>query len=164
MGVKASRNCDKQQQATTTSPITMGTLKPSPIAMDAINPFIMRHQSAHKIPSNATWKAMAISLKATRWPCWRMQQGHSEGVVSITMILIPQQRLLPQGCQLPQCMLDKRKLQSLADQRRSQGLYAQHDDGNYHHHQHGWRKQHKLHNDGGRGDNKHYKKKSLPEH
>ncbi len=43
----------------------MTQLKPSLIAMDAINAFIVRCQSAHKTsPSNATRKAMAISLKA----------------------------------------------------------------------------------------------------
>ncbi len=62
-------------------------LKPSPIMMDAINTIIVRHQSAYKMsPSNATRKAMAISLKATRRPQQRTQQGRCVGVVSITMI------------------------------------------------------------------------------
>ncbi len=52
-------------------------LMPSPIVMDPINKIIVRRQSAHKrSPSNATRKAVAISLEATRWPCWKMQQGH----------------------------------------------------------------------------------------
>ncbi len=84
---------------------------PSPIAMDAINAIIVRCQSAHeRSPSNAMRKAVVISLKATRRPCWRTWQGHCEGIVSITMILIPRQQILPQGCQLPQHVHHKRKL------------------------------------------------------
>jgi hypothetical protein len=58
---------------------------------------------------------------------------------------------------------NERKLQCFFDQRRSQGLYAQRDDDNYCHHQHDQRKQHKLCNDSGCGDNKRNNKKSLPE-
>ncbi len=109
--------------------------------MDAINAFIVRRQSAHKMsPSNAIRKAMAINLKATRRPCWQTRQGHREGVVSTMTILIPQWRILPQGCQLPQCVHDKRKLQRYANQRRSQRSYAWCNDGNYRHRQHGGRK------------------------
>ncbi len=80
---------------------------------------------------------MAINLKATRQSCWQMQQSCCEGIVSITTILVPQQQLLPQGHQLPQSVHDKQRLQHFANQRRSQGLYAQRDDGNYCHRQHG---------------------------
>jgi hypothetical protein len=120
--------------------------------MDTINAIIVRRQSTHEMsPSNATRKTVAISIKATRRPWQRMQQGHCESNVSITMILIPLQWLLPQGHQSPQCVRNKCKLHCFANQRRSQGLYAQCNDGNYCHHQHGRRKQHKLRNDGGRG-------------
>jgi hypothetical protein len=85
-------------------------LKPSPIAMDAINAIIVRCQSAHKrSPSNAMRKAVAISLEATRRPCQRMQQEHREGVVSITTILILRQQISPQGHQSPQVVHNKRK-------------------------------------------------------
>ncbi len=133
---------------------------PLPIAMDAINAIIVRCQSAHKMSlSNATRKARAISLEATRQPCHRTQQEHCEGVVSITSILIPQQRLLPQGRQLLQWVHDGCKLQWFANQRRSHGSYAWRNDGNYPHHQHGQRERHKL---GGCGNNKRDNKKSLP--
>jgi hypothetical protein len=113
-------------------------LMPSPIAIDTINAIIVRRQSAHeRSPSNATRKAMTISLEATRRPCQRMQQRHCEGVVSITTILIPWQRILLQGRQSSQSVHNKRKLQHFANQRRSQRLYAQCNDGNYHHRQHG---------------------------
>jgi hypothetical protein len=50
-------------------------LKPSPIAMDAINTIIMRRQSAHKTSLlNATRKAIAISLKAAG-------NKHDKGIV-----------------------------------------------------------------------------------
>ncbi len=61
--------------------------------------------------------------------------------MSITSILIPQQRLLPQGHKLPQRVHNGCKLQCFVDQRRSHGLYAQRNDGNYHHRQHGNHKQ-----------------------
>jgi hypothetical protein len=126
------RSCNHQQQATTTLPI----------AMDTINEIIMRRQSAHeRRPSHAMRKAVAISLKATRQPCWQTQQGHHESVVSIMTILIPRWRILPHGCQPPQSMHNERKLQRFADQHRSQGLYTQCNDGNYCHHQHGQREQ-----------------------
>ncbi len=49
--------------------------------MDVINAIIVRCRSPHKMSlSNATRKAVMISLKATRWPHWQMQQGCSEGV------------------------------------------------------------------------------------
>ncbi len=51
-------------------------LKPSPIVVDAIDAFIVRRQSAHKASlSNSTRKAMAISLEATRQPCWQSNKG-----------------------------------------------------------------------------------------
>ncbi len=51
---------------------------------------------------------------------------------------IPRRRISPQGCQSPQRVRDKCKLQCFADQYRSQGSYAWCDDSNYHHCQHGW--------------------------
>ncbi len=82
--------------------------------MDAINAIIVRHQSAHKINlSNATRKAMAISLKATRRPCWQTQQERCEGGVIITTILISRQQLSSQEHQLPQCKCNKRKTEAL---------------------------------------------------
>ncbi len=65
--------------------------------------------------------------------------------------------------QSPQSVHNESILQHFANQRRSQGLHAWPDDGNYLHRQYGWSKQHKLRNDGGRGDNKRDNKKSLPE-
>ncbi len=133
--------------------------------MGAINAFIVRRQSAHKTsPSNATRKAVAISLKATRRPCQWTRQGHCEceGTMSITMILIPQWQLLPQGRQLPQCVQGKHKLQRFDGQRRSQGSYSWRNNGNYCHHQHGQREQNKLHDNDGHRDNKRNNKKSLP--
>jgi hypothetical protein len=82
--------------------------------------------------------------------------------MSITTIIIPQQRLLPKGHQLPQCVRNKCKQQHFADQRKSQGSYAQCNYGNNCHHQHGQCKQHKLCNNSGCGDNKHNNKKSPP--
>ncbi len=117
-------------------------LMPSPIAMDPINAIIVRRQDAHeKSPLNATRKAVAISLEATRRPCWWTQQGHREGIASITTILIPRQRISPQERQSTQSVRDECKLQHFADQRRSQGSYAQRNDGNYRHRQHGRREQ-----------------------
>ncbi len=131
--------------------------------MDTIVAFIVRCQSTHKRSlSNATRKAVAISLEATRQFCQWMQQGHREGVMSITTILILRWQLLPQGHQSLQSMCNKHKLWSFADQHRSQGLFAWRNYGNYHHRQHSRHKQHKLCNDGGRGDNKRNIKKSLP--
>ncbi len=51
--------------------------------------------------------------------------------MSITTILIPQQQILPQGHQSLQSVHDKRKLQRFANQHKSQGSYAQRNDGNY---------------------------------
>ncbi len=77
-------------------------LKPSLIALDAISAIIVRRQNNHKTSlSNTTRKAVAISLKATRRPCQQTQQEHCEGVVSITMILIPRWQLLSQEHQSP---------------------------------------------------------------
>ncbi len=136
---------------------------PLPITMDAINAIIVRCQSTHKTsPSNAMRKAVAIKLKATRWSRQQTQQGHCEGVVSITRKLIPQRQLSLHGHQSLQSVQNECKLQYFANQHRSQGPYAQHNDGNYHHRQHGQREQHKLCNDGGPGNNKHNNKKSLP--
>ncbi len=85
-------------------------LKPSPIAIDAINAIIMRRRSTHKTSlSNATRKAMAISLKATRRPCQQTRQERCESVVSITAILIPQQQFLSQEHQLLQRKCDRCK-------------------------------------------------------
>jgi hypothetical protein len=114
--------------------------------MDAINAITNhngRNQRNHceMRPSNATRKAVVISLKATRRPLWRMWQGHCEGNVSITTILIPQWQVLPQGCQSLQSVYDECKLQRFADQRRSQGSYAQSNNGDYRHRQHGQREQ-----------------------
>ncbi len=107
------------------------------------------------IPSNAMRKAVAISLEATRRACQQMQQGRRDGGLSITMILIlRQQRILPQGRQLLQSVRDECKLRRFSYQRRSQGSYAWCNDGNYRHRQHGQRKQHKLCDDGGHGNNK----------
>ncbi len=62
-------------------------LKPSPIAMDAINAIIVSCQSAHMMSlSNATRKAVAINLEATRRPCQQMQQGHCEGIVRVSWV------------------------------------------------------------------------------
>ncbi len=131
--------------------------------MDAINAFIVRRQSAHeRSPSNATRKDMAINLEATRWPYQRTQQERHEGDVSVTTILIQLQQISPQGHQSPQSVHNEHKLQRLVDQRRSQGLYARSNDGNYHHCQHDQCKKHKLCNDGSCGNNKHDNKKSLP--
>ncbi len=139
-------------------------LKPSQIAMDAINAFIVRRQSAHeRSPSNTTRKAVAINLKATQRPCQQMQQGRCEDVVSIKTIPIPRWQILPQGHQLPQRVCNKCNLRCFADQCRSQGSYARHNDGNYPHHQHGWREWHKLPDDSRRSNNNHNSKKSLPE-
>ncbi len=132
--------------------------------MDTINAIIVRCQSAHQMSClKATRKAMAISLKAIRRPCWQMQQGRCEGVVSITSIYIPQQQLLPQGYQSLQWVCNRCKMQCFANQHRSNGPYAQRNNGNYCYHQHGWRQQHKLHDDSSHGNNKHNNKKSLPE-
>jgi hypothetical protein len=117
-------------------------LKPSPIAMDAINAIIVRRQSAHeRSPSDTKRKANAISLKAIKRPCRQTQQELCEGVESIMLILIPQWQLLPQGLQLPQRVHDGRKLQCFADQCRSHGSYIRRDDGNNCHRQHGQCKQ-----------------------
>jgi hypothetical protein len=122
MSVGASPVCDKQQEATMTSLI----------AMDAINAIIVRHQSTHKMSlSNVTRKAVAVSLEATRQPCQQTQQGRLEDIVSIMTILITQGWLLLQGHQSTQCVHDECKLRHFSNQRRSHGVYAQHDDGNY---------------------------------
>ncbi len=127
-------------------------LKPSPIVMGTIKAFMVRCRSAHKAsPSNATRKAKGISLTATMWPCQQTRQGRCEGTVSITTILIPQQWLLPKGHQLPQHVCNKRKLQHFANQRRCHGSYAECNNGNYCHRQHGWRERHKLRDNGGHG-------------
>jgi hypothetical protein len=104
---------------------------------------------------------VVISLKAIRQPYQQTQKERCKGIVSITLILIPQQQLLPQGHQLPQRVRDGRKLQCFANQSRSHGLYTRHNDGNYCYHQHGQRKQHKLRNNGGHGNNNHDNKVSL---
>jgi hypothetical protein len=89
-------------------------LKPSPIAIDVISAIIVRRQSAHEMSlSNATKKALAISLKATRRFCRQTQQEHCEGVVSIMLILIPRLQLLSQEHQLPQRKRNKRKKETL---------------------------------------------------
>ncbi len=120
MSIGASCNCDKRQQATTKLPIAMGTI----IAMDTINAFIVRCQSAHKRSlSNATRKAVAINLEATWRPHQQMQQGHREGILSVTTILILQQRLLLQGRQSLQSMRNEHKLRRFANRRRSQGSF-----------------------------------------
>jgi hypothetical protein len=69
---------------------------------------------------------------------------------------------LPQGHQSPQSVHNESKLRRYANQCRSQGLYAQHNDNNYHHRQHGRCKQRKLRNDGGCSNNNQDNKKSLP--
>ncbi len=139
-------------------------LKPSTITMDMINAIIVRHQIAHeKSLSNSTRKTVAISLESTRWPCWWMQQGHCEGVVIITTILIPRWWLLPRGLQLLQRVQDKHKLQCFADQHRSHGLYAWCNNGNHHQRWHGQHKQHKLRDNGGCGNDKCNNKKSPPD-
>ncbi len=77
--------------------------KSSPIAMNGINAIIVRRWSAHEMSlSTVTRKAMAISLKTTRWPCQQMQQEHCERVVGIPTILIPQRQLLSRERQSPQ--------------------------------------------------------------
>ncbi len=94
----------------TSSQITMGTI-------DAITDFDgcdWHHNcevpkcSRDKCPSNATRRAVAISLGATRRSCQRMQQRHHEDVVSIMTILIPQQQSSSKEHQLPQHKCDKR--------------------------------------------------------
>jgi hypothetical protein len=71
IGARHSR--DKQQQATTTLPIAMDMIK----AIANFYEYNQRNhhesQSAHKRSlSNAMRKTVAISLKATVQPCWRM--------------------------------------------------------------------------------------------
>ncbi len=80
-----------------------------------INAIIVRRQRAHETSlSNATRKAMVISLKATRRPsCLETQQERSEGIVSITMILILRQQLLSWKRQSPQCKRNGRKKKTL---------------------------------------------------
>jgi hypothetical protein len=58
-------------------------------------------------------KAVAISLKATRRPCQRMQQEHCESIMSISTVLIPQQQLSSQEHQLLQHKHDGRKKEIL---------------------------------------------------
>jgi hypothetical protein len=58
--------------------------------MDAINAIIMRHQSAQKTsPSNATRKAVAISLGATSCLADEHDKNVVRVFVSITTILTP---------------------------------------------------------------------------
>ncbi len=63
------------------------------------------------------------------------------------------------------CKLEEQythKLCHLASQRRSHGLYAWHNNGNYCYCQHGQCKQHKLHDEGVWGNNKRNNNKSPP--
>jgi hypothetical protein len=71
------------------------------------------HREAPKCSQDATRKAVAISLKATRRPCQQTWQEHCEGIVNITTILIPQWQLLLQEHQSPQCKRNKRKKEAL---------------------------------------------------
>ncbi len=64
-------------------------------------------RSQDKRPSNATRRAVAISLGATRWPCPQTWQRCRENVVSIMTILIPQQQSLSKERHLPWCKRDK---------------------------------------------------------
>jgi hypothetical protein len=71
---------------------------PSSIVMDAIDAIIVQCQSACKTsPSNATRKAMAISLEAKRQPCQQMQQRRCESVVSNTTKLNPVTTIIVTG-------------------------------------------------------------------
>ncbi len=99
-------------------------MTPSPIAMgpiNAINDHDGRNQHHHceapkcsqdERPSNATRRALVMSLGATRWPCQQMQQRSCEDVMSITTILIPRQQSLSTEHQLPQRKRDEHKQQS----------------------------------------------------
>jgi hypothetical protein len=100
---------NRQQQATTALLIAMNTIKTN----TKYNGQDQHHycelpKRSQDIPTNATRKAVAISLKAASWPCQQTQQGRCEGVVSIRRIPIPQQQLLSQERQSPQCMCNKR--------------------------------------------------------
>ena len=96
------------------SPITMGMI-------EAITDRDGRNQRHHceapkrsrdERPANATRRAVAMSLGATRRPRRRTRQRSREDVVSITMILIPWQQSLSKERQLPRRKHDERKQQS----------------------------------------------------
>ena len=72
-------------------------LKPSPIAMDAINAIIVRRPSAHE------------TTLYTRQPRRRTRQERRESVVSIMTILIPRRQLSSQERQTPRHKRDERK-------------------------------------------------------
>ncbi len=106
------------------------------------------------------WGAKALTGQAPQtqqvrpWQSASKPQGGlnnkcNKGFLSIATILIFLWKLLPQGHQSPQRVHDERKLHRFSNQCRSQGLYTQCNDGNYHHCQHGQCKQHKLCNKGG---------------
>ncbi len=139
-------------------------LRPSLIAMDAINAIVVRRQSAHKMnPSNATKKAVATSLKAARQPCQGMWPRRCEGIVSITTILLPWQWLWPQGRQLPQRVRDECKLLCFANHCRSHRSYAWHNNG-YRRHHHGRCKQRKLCNGSSRSNKQAQQQVESPKH
>ncbi len=61
-----------------------------------------------KHSSNPTRRAVAISLGATRRPCQQTWQRQHEDVMSIMVMLIPQQQSLSKERPLPQCKRNKR--------------------------------------------------------
>jgi hypothetical protein len=163
VSIKASPKCGKQQQATTTLPIAMG-------AIEAITDRDGCNQRLHReVPKRSQeepfkrnkegrgdqpWSHKAASpMNATR-ASWGRCEYHEDTHIATTTIAARASIVAKRARQT--------QAATFANQRRSQGLYAQRNDGNYRHPHHDQRKQHKLCNNGGHGDNKLNNKKSLP--